>query len=128
LKEAAFYYQQAVALLKTHPGYQEKKFGFLRKIKAVHPYGENNLYQNLGSIYLQGGKYREAREAFQDLVRIDSENIEGYQGLGKAFLLLGEFQKAVQAFQGATRLGPKNEAARKNLEAAQIALHAAEKN
>ena len=128
LEKAAFYYERAIDLRKTHPGFQKQRFAFLDGIKTPRPSGEGVLYQNLGIIYLQSGKNQAAAEAFRNAVRLDPVKIEGYHGLGTAYMNLGEIRKALPAFQEASRLDPEDEDVRKDLKVAQIVLKQTTKN
>ncbi|MFA5159044.1 MAG: tetratricopeptide repeat protein [Candidatus Omnitrophota bacterium] len=120
LKEAAFYLEKIIPILKG-PEYQKQKRLFI-EMKIFDPASEVSIVNTLGVTYLRSKRNLEAVEVFQYAVSLDPGNVESHQGLGVAYMNLGETQKALSAFQETVRLAPKNEAVRKNLEIVQTIL------
>jgi len=64
------------------------------------------VYLNLGDVYLKLEKNTDAEKAFQQSVKLNSENAEAQYGLGLASFRLKRFANARDAFKKATTLAP----------------------
>ena len=60
--------------------------------------------------YLQSGRWREARDAFEAQTQQPNPPASAYSGLGEAYLHLNERDKAIAAFEAALRLQPDTRA------------------
>jgi eukaryotic-like serine/threonine-protein kinase len=58
----------------------------------------------LGAAYLQLGKYPEAIAAFQHVIQLAPDNVNGYNDVGAAYLRTAQYDKALDAFQHAVKL------------------------
>ena len=67
------------------------------------------IYNRLGAIYLELGEYRDAREAFEQAVKLDPTVAFRHANLGVSHLKLGNRNKAIECFEEAKRLEPDNE-------------------
>ena len=117
LKEAAFYLEKTIPLLKGLEYKKQKRL--LVEMKIFDLPSEVSPVNILGATYLRSKRAPEAVGVFQYAISLDPENVESHQGLGAAYMNLGETRKALLAFQEAVRLAPKNETTRKNLEIVQ---------
>jgi tetratricopeptide (TPR) repeat protein len=64
------------------------------------------VYLNLGDVYLKLEKNTDAEKAFQQSVKLNSENAEAQYGLGLASFRIKRFANARDAFKKATTLAP----------------------
>ena len=64
------------------------------------------VYLNLGSVYLKLEKNTDAEKAFQQSVKLNSENAEAQYGLGLASFRIKRFANARDSFKKATALAP----------------------
>jgi tetratricopeptide (TPR) repeat protein len=64
------------------------------------------VYLNLGDVYLKLEKNTDAEKAFQQSVKLNSENAEAQYGLGLASFRIKRFANARDAFKKATILAP----------------------
>lgn len=64
------------------------------------------VYLNLGDVYLKLEKNADAEKAFQQSVKLNSENAEAQYGLGLASFRIKRFANARDAFKKATTLAP----------------------
>jgi serine/threonine protein kinase len=65
---------------------------------------ESNIYYKQGLENGQRGKYREAIECFNKVIRINPDNTEAYKFRGIAYCRLGKNQEAIEDFQEAANL------------------------
>jgi tetratricopeptide (TPR) repeat protein len=66
------------------------------KLKTYHP---NQVYFDLGELYLQEGEYRKAAEALKESIRLDARDERPYYSLAKTYRRLGDKKAAVEAEQ-----------------------------
>ncbi|HEY6243848.1 MAG TPA: tetratricopeptide repeat protein [Pyrinomonadaceae bacterium] len=64
------------------------------------------VYLNLGDVYLKLEKNTDAEKAFEQSVKLNSENAEAQYGLGLASFRIKRFANARDAFKKATTLAP----------------------
>ncbi|MFB2936675.1 GUN4 domain-containing protein [Aerosakkonemataceae cyanobacterium BLCC-F154] len=65
---------------------------------------ESNIYYKQGLENGQRGKYREAIDCFNKVIRINPDNTEAYKFRGIAYCRLGKNQEAIEDFQEAANL------------------------
>ena len=63
-------------------------------------------YYNLGNIYLEEKKIKEACEAFQKAIDINPNHIETYINLGNTYLMNDDSKKAINTYQEAININP----------------------
>ncbi len=63
--------------------------------------------------YLQSGRWREARDAYEKLTLQPNAPASSYSGLGEAYMQLGERERAVAAFEAALKRQPDVHAQRR---------------
>lgn len=63
--------------------------------------------------YLQSGRWREARDAYEKLTLQSNAPASAYSGLGEAYMQLGERERAVAAFEAALKRQPDIHAQRR---------------
>lgn len=70
---------------------------------------------NLGSVYYQGGRYQEALEPLQTIVRKHPDDTDAHYILGNTYHKLDRHKEAAEEFKQVARLEPKNSTAYYNL-------------
>ncbi|MBU1747320.1 MAG: tetratricopeptide repeat protein, partial [Chloroflexi bacterium] len=86
LAQAEFYLLQAIAL------------------RPDRPYA----YEQLGDVYLDGGRPDEARSQFETAVALAPDDAAAHAGLARAYLALGRPDPAIREYETAIRLSPDN--------------------
>ena len=66
-------------------------------------------YDTLGASCLQLGMHDRAIQAFQKVIELEPENVNGHNDLGAAYLEIGRFEEAARAFEKALTLLPNPE-------------------
>lgn len=72
-------------------------------------------YLNLGLIYVKQEKYDQAAREFQNVLRVDPENIIAHNELGRAYYQMGKPKEAIASYQEAIRMAPNYVDAHYNL-------------
>jgi len=78
------------------------------------PY-KDRPHNNLGSAFLDQGRYQEAANQFNEALRINPNYTEAHYNLGSAFLDQGRYQEATNQFNEALRINPNFAEAHNNL-------------
>ncbi len=86
----------------------------LERLRHDHPTFRPGLYQ-LGQYYFSQAEYDTAREAFEQIIKVEPE-AEAYNGLGAVYYSLNRLEEARQMFEKALALDPSLENAGRNLE------------
>ena len=76
----------------------------LREILEQDPQNEGAIY-NMGLLSLQSGQYDKAAERFEQLTRINAQNIQGQFYLGLSYYELGQRDKARTQFELVKSMG-----------------------
>ncbi|MCI0356672.1 MAG: tetratricopeptide repeat protein [Acidobacteria bacterium] len=79
---------------------------FYLELAALTAPGSAETWSNLGVLYGEQGRLREALGAFQRVVQMNPRYAEGYFNLGTAYLRLGQPVQAEPAFARAAELNP----------------------
>lgn len=85
------------------------------KLAAEDPKNQK-IYSRLGIIYLEQKNYEDARDAFQQAIRLEPGVASRHFNLAIAYLNLGSTAKAVQALEQALKHDPANRKYRKMLD------------
>jgi Tfp pilus assembly protein PilF len=75
-------------------------------------------HNNLGTLRLREGRFKEAMEQFQEVLRIYPQLEEAHNNLGNALLQLGRRPEAIEQYEAAIHLNPSYSSPRFNLAAA----------
>ena len=97
---------------------QERSFARAVSLDPDDPYALNNL----GSVYLQQGRFEEAITVLQRAIKLNSDYHKAYCNLGTAYARLGKTGRAVGFYRKALKLNPRNPDAHLNLGAALAGL------
>lgn len=78
-------------------------------IKAAAENPDNpKIYNRLGIIYLELKNFRDAKDAFGELLKFDDKKASRQINFGLACLNLKNYDEAISAFEKAIKLDPKN--------------------
>lgn len=77
----------------------------LQRVIAVAPRDEN-AYYFLGYIYLQKKQPQQARDIFQQLIRLDTDNPDGHAGMAAVFSFENKYAEALQEYKVAAKIDP----------------------
>jgi tetratricopeptide (TPR) repeat protein len=79
--------------------------------------GDKGLYQEaMNGTLKDKGLYQEAMDCFNQVLKIDPQNIQAYNALGVTFARIKEWAKARKSWEMAIKIYPKNKEAQENLE------------
>lgn len=80
------------------------------------------IYNRLGAIYLEQKNFQDAKDAFQEAIRLDGKKASQYFNLSMAYLELKEYRNAIETLEKAVDLDKKNIKYRQALKAAKKEL------
>jgi serine/threonine protein kinase/tetratricopeptide (TPR) repeat protein len=86
----------------------ERAIGYMKTLIALYP-DDSVTHVNLGRIYLQTGRVREALAEYREAIRIDPRFVTAYANLGGTYLYqMGDVASALPVFQKILQLDPGN--------------------
>ncbi|MBI5412709.1 tetratricopeptide repeat protein [Candidatus Peregrinibacteria bacterium] len=102
---------EIVAGLKLASVYQQcnelnKAENLYRRLLEAHP-NYADIYSNLGQIFTQKKKYKEAITTYARAVDLDEKNDQNLIALGKLYVILRHYDSAIECFKRATLLKPR---------------------
>ncbi len=97
-----------------------------KKVLQINPKNAFAL-MNLGTCYDQKGDPSAAMEAYKKSVQVNPKLADAWFNLAKVQERVQDYENAVRNYRQTLRLNPKDEVAKKNLQAAQVALKNASK-
>jgi len=108
LKARPFDMKVRVALAKAMAlsGMKEKAIEVLTSKEAPYPYDRKGALLALGVHYVQSGRIAEAREVYEELARIDPDNLDVQINLAGAASYAGRMDAMKQALDRAVALAP----------------------
>ncbi|MDA2924299.1 tetratricopeptide repeat protein [Acidobacteria bacterium AH-259-L09] len=74
-----------------------------------------NLHYNVGTLYMQQGRWEEAEHEFQEELRRNPRSPDSLNNLGIVYAQKGQVRKAISLFRRVLQLQPEHERARLNL-------------
>ena len=82
--------------------------------KNNYPHPHNDVYKNLGTLYLKAEQYDKAITVMDSLIKHEPELSEAYDNMGCALFGKKDYTNAIVEFQKAIELNPKNAGSFKN--------------
>lgn len=96
--------------------YERAKKQYYKAIEQpILPILKIGAYNNLGSLLLNLGNLREAKQILSKTIELDPHFSLGYYNLGMVFKTMGQMEKAIAAYQKAIELDPHYAPAYQNL-------------
>ncbi len=115
--------EEILALVKTkHEEMKKEIETLLEAYRVVRAEGDSQKLHHLGMAFFYKQFYNEARDLFEQAVRIDSHRHQTYNQLGLTYLALGQLPEATQACSVAVEAQPGFADYRNNLGAAFLAV------
>ena len=109
---------------------QYQKIIRLSSAQELSPGDQNILaltYNNLGKLYMDLGRFEEARSSLQEAIRLNEEQQSAFYNLGTSLLQLGHPSQAIPYLLRSLELSPMNAQTFNNLAVAYLALQEHEK-
>lgn len=99
-------YQLALVLDYQGPG-SDEALALLRRVAKREP-DYPPVFYRIGAVLDRHGRRAEARDAYEEAIRLDPNLAVAHQNLGQALLALGQTQASVQHLERAIELGGEN--------------------
>jgi len=82
----------------------------LAELAIVEQTARNNpgLLQNVGQLYVNAGKFKEAHRCFLRAIELDDDNPQFLNNLASSFIHMGDMQQAEDAYSSVIRLAPNH--------------------
>jgi len=84
--------------------------------KSLETKLDPSAFNNLGNVYLEGGKFEEAENAYKDALYTQVSRMYSLNNLGAIYQKTGRLDESLDAFKQALEASPGYEIAKKNLE------------
>ncbi len=93
--------------------YKEQKRGLLKRVDRMPQ--NPKLINNLGTFYLNNGKYDEAISCFKEALKIDDKFMPLLTNMAKAYFLKGKLESALEIYYRIEKMDPKSVGALNNI-------------